>query len=658
MRGSGSFTAVDTSPDGSVTAIGDDAGNVVLVDPRTRGRLAKIAAGDGEVADVRFSPDGTRLAIAAGRTVVLLDARSRRELARWVAEVDQDRDAVPDAWATVRTLAFSADSSRLAAAVFGASVGTGPIRLQVTEPSMAREEIVRWDARSGRRLESLPRTLSLRGPGLVDFARAPDTLVVVDARERVTTIRDADTLAVLRRFPVSGAPAAVSPDRRALALGAPDGSIQLVDLSTGVVRRAVGRHRERIRQMRFSADSRMLVTASEDADVTVWDAQRAASVETFSGHAGTVAAATVTADRRTLYSAGLDGALIEWDLTGTRRLSRTFRVDNVNRRPSSGGLDPLLSPAQGRVFAVADDRGTVSIHDSETLTVMRQIRVRRLPGPAITMAIAPDGRTLAFSGVDPGLNLADTRTGRMTQLLGASAVVASAFSPDGRWLAVADTSSHLRLWDRRGSMRDWVAWEPIEDLGLALRFHPSGHSLAVMSQRAEREFELRVYSLPRIQLVKRIAVPGGGSLAGDFAPDGRTFAFGDQLGRTWLYDTATWTADAPPLESHGGPIGSVSFSPDGRLLATTSARGPVRLWDLTSAPPTSTALGTSDNHVAGFIHNGARLLTISDHGRGAMWDLRPQAWVRRACAVAGRSLTRVEWREAMPGRRYAPVCRT
>jgi hypothetical protein len=47
---------------------------------------------------------------------------------------------------------------------------------------------------------------------------------------------------------------------------------------------------------------------------------------------------------------------------------------------------------------------------------------------------------------------------------------------------------------------------------------------------------------------------------------------------------------------------------------------------------------------------------MSSGGRGAIWDVRPQMWARRACEVAGRTLNRTEWQDALPERDYAPAC--
>ena len=44
-------------------------------------------------------------------------------------------------------------------------------------------------------------------------------------------------------------------------------------------------------------------------------------------------------------------------------------------------------------------------------------------------------------------------------------------------------------------------------------------------------------------------------------------------------------------------------------------------------------------------------------GRGYVWDTRPLSWARLACAVAGRTLTRSEWQDALPNRPYTPACR-
>jgi len=55
--------------------------------------------------------------------------------------------------------------------------------------------------------------------------------------------------------------------------------------------------------------------------------------------------------------------------------------------------------------------------------------------------------------------------------------------------------------------------------------------------------------------------------------------------------------------------------------------------------------------------DGRRLLMTHGDGKGAVWDIEPESWARRACTLANRTLTRKEWQEFLPGRPYEPACR-
>ena len=39
-----------------------------------------------------------------------------------------------------------------------------------------------------------------------------------------------------------------------------------------------------------------------------------------------------------------------------------------------------------------------------------------------------------------------------------------------------------------------------------------------------------------------------------------------------------------------------------------------------------------------------------------LWNADPADWVRTACTIAGRNLTRAEWRQYLPSRPYRSTC--
>ena len=143
-----------------------------------------------------------------------------------------------------------------------------------------------------------------------------------------------------------------------------------------------------------------------------------------------------------------------------------------------------------------------------------------------------------------------------------------------------------------------------------------------------------------------------------FSPDGRLLAVGNRFGKTQVWSTASWKPVTRWLGGDGGGILIGQISPDGRTLATGSEIGNVQLWDI----PTEQALGaplpggTNVPVLPFFTADGNALIASYETGRAITWDIRPESLTRHACEVAGRRLTRAEWREFLPGRAYDPAC--
>ena len=110
-----------------------------------------------------------------------------------------------------------------------------------------------------------------------------------------------------------------------------------------------------------------------------------------------------------------------------------------------------------------------------------------------------------------------------------------------------------------------------------------------------------------------------------------------------------------------GSAGSLTldFSADGRTLAVSGFEPVASLWDVATGVrigPTLTA--GSRRAEIDLSPDGRRLLLTHADGRGAIWDVDPESWARRACALANRTLTFEEWEEFLPGRPYEPACAT
>jgi WD40 repeat protein len=310
-----------------------------------------------------------------------------------------------------------------------------------------------------------------------------------------------------------------------------------------------------------------------------------------------------------------------------------------------------MTSAQAARFAVVDRQGSIDVFDSRTLRFAGRIPLtgRRRPEAA---AISPDGRTLAVNDLAGRVGFWDLQTrrslGEPQYTPGPSLV---AFSGDGRWLVTGGIGDILQLWDaRRHTPRDTLIYSGAVDLSL----NAKGTLLAVVLYVDDFSGGLQLISVPELKVVRRVRAPRG--TVARFTPDGRSLIYGDREGRVWIYDTRTWKPRGAPLIV-SSPILTADISPDGRQLATTSADGDARLWDLRSGQPIGGALASAGGDPAGaaFIDGGRQLVVLHDRG-GYAWDLDPAAWIRHACTVAGRTLTRAEWESVLPDRDYAPAC--
>ena len=191
-------------------------------------------------------------------------------------------------------------------------------------------------------------------------------------------------------------PAPSAPTARTFALGSSDGTVRLVDRGSGrgsAADRSATRRSPQARVHPRRAQARELRRRRDDGDVIVWDVAKGEINEelrrTAVGSGGS--RSPRTGARCT--AAGNDGRPILWDLSGDRRLVRSFPVDPrfaVTDTPRGIAVSP-----DGQTLALTHSNGMVDLLDTQTLR--RRDRVRALPGFAAAVGLQP-GRAPARRG--------------------------------------------------------------------------------------------------------------------------------------------------------------------------------------------------------------------------------------------------------------------
>ncbi len=290
-------------------------------------------------------------------------------------------------------------------------------------------------------------------------------------------------------------------------------------------------------------------------------------------------------------------------------------------------------------------------------------RVAPIAYPAVNIALAPDGQTLAVVGDEVGgngvLRLWDVATGRKTRELflwipkergtvlrtsASTGCAALAFTPDGKHVGICDWLGTIRVLDpvtgrevRTVEAEDdcWGNW------GDALAFSRDGALLAMSCTKGR---EKKASSLLRVIDADnkerwRACDKAFGSPALAFAPEARSLAYATAEGRVRLADAAT----GKEIRTLGDPertrcLAALAFSPDGRTLATRGYDRAIRLWDVASgrelrqltpslrslqAGSTTTYFGPallSPASTLAFSPDGKFLAAADPAGRARLWE--------------------------------------
>ena len=536
-----------------------------------------------------ISPDGQFLAVASGIGVWLYDVATFRELSLLPTK------------SVVYAVSFSPDGSTLAA-----GVETGTIQL--------------WNVASGTNIATLsepPR----RGVPVNSVSFSPDGRLLASA-SRLDTINLWDlesglhiaTLAEGRQtgFLVRNS-VLFSPNGSILAsssYSSEGGSVNVWDVATRT-QIAVLSHKKLVTSLAFSPDGRTLASGSGDNTVNLWNVVTKQNIASLKHRKG-VDSISFSPDGRTL-AAGSGGRIELWDLAARTKTTITG---------TDGGRSALFSPDWRTLFFVVGGVHSVVMFDMATGTGTARYGHLNV---AHSTSFSPDGRTFATAAPDGIIRLWDVNTGQeINDLIVRSNISVPAyvvsFSPDGTLLACGWGESVI-IWDVATGGEVARFDNPIPYLTNTLEFSPDGRTLA-----EGRDDGIVVWG---VATGARIATPLNQlqDAVVSYAPDGRTIASGSGDGTVRLWDASTLTQIAAANTPRGFPISSISYSPDGTILATgmNIVEGRVLLWDVSTLTQIATiTVGTGQSTVQSvdFSPDGTTLASGSWDRTVRLWDVQ------------------------------------
>ena len=257
--------------------------------------------------------------------------------------------------------------------------------------------------------------------------------------------------------------------------------------------------------------------------------------------------------------------------------------EGAKARFGKGSIKQIAYSPNGMYLAAAGSIG-IWIYD---MTTYREVALlTEYTGPISSISFSPDGRTIVSGSDDGSVRLWDVFSGKHIQTFtrNANRVLSVCFSPDGKMLASGgdDTSEEGPGFGIH--LRDAHTGELLKVLEgnnygtLSVCFSPDGKTLASGGDRSSDNI-LLLWNVDTGEPIEvfRSHEPFGSFTSVTFSPDGNIIACAsnDQTIRFWSPQTGLLLKT---IIGHTESVNGVIFSPDGKLFISAAADG-IRVWD-------------------------------------------------------------------------------
>jgi WD40 repeat protein len=454
-----------------------------------------------------------------------------------------------------------------------------------------------------------------------------------------------------------------SPDGTRLLTAHADGAVVIRDLADGTVLLELDRQPGGVWGAAWSPNGRRLVTAGSDGGVNIWDARSGVRVLRLRGHDYAALAVAWSADGDRIVSGSVDGRTRVWEAaTGAQA---------YELRGHEGAVRAVAWAADGVRLATASEDGTArvwSVAEHEPAMTLRGhddavrgVAWARAGGRLATASY--DGTARLWASGDGATERIISRVGapaprnrgeRWEGLLGRhgsgylpatvpepenlkpNAVFGVVWSPDGEQLATA-AADGAHVW-RRDPVKRLLTLRESEDSYaaerdgvLALTWSRTGAHVAT----AAFDGAVALWDPSCGRLLARFAKRRARFRDVAFAPNGKRLATVSARGVT-VWKTASQKR-VITLRALGTAVRAVDWAPDGKCIVGALADGTAQVWDVSSGQVTCELRPPHESEVlaVAWSPDGSRIASASADRTARIWDAGTGRVIRELRGHAG-----------------------
>ncbi len=340
-----------------------------------------------------------------------------------------------------------------------------------------------------------------------------------------------------------------SPDGEMLASASDDRTVKLWQIDGKLLHTL--EHNDSVRSVSFSPNGQIIASASYDGTIKLWR-RNGKLLQTLIGHQNKqVTSVSFSPNGQFLASVGGDNTVKLW-LVNNTGLAKTPKTILKHR----SWVEQVAFSPDGEILAAASKDKTIKLWRKDG-TLLKTLAGHN--GYVLSVSFSPDGEMLASAASDRTLKLWQTN-GKLIKTIPAhdGRVWSVVWRPDGSAFASAGADNTVKLWSRNGRLLQTFKGHTAASYSVS--FSPDGGTLASASADETIRFwhQTNMPTLPQNRGVKTNI---------SFASDRILYTTnGDQT-------INIWSSDGRPIKTWRGKAAvlNASFSPDGQILASTIA---------------------------------------------------------------------------------------
>lgn len=429
---------------------------------------------------------------------------------------------------------------------------------------------------------------------------------------------------------------AFSPNGEILVAGNEDGRIQAWKVSENKIEllSIITGHDGAVRSLSFSPNEAILISSSKDKTIKIWDLERKKKnndnsplfrlINTIEGHSEEIKKVVFNHDGKIIASASTD-----WEVRLWNTESNFFKIHKDF---------PVQHQKLYKQVNFISDRKIITFDSIQRTIETWDLDYNRLNSFVIDtdriadLEFSPDKKKIVFTGLDGAIRILDLNTKKLQIVSGHNKQVTNlAVSQNGEMIASYSRDNSLKIWNWEGKLLQNVNACKINDIN-KMAFSPDGKKIAMSENTTLMIWDLNDHEC---KYMKKFNNHKGKIDSITFSLDGKIIATGSRDNTIKIRDLNKDEDSLPKtLLGHNKAITSLAFSPDGKVLVSGSRDNLAKVWSTKDGSLIHNLPGHTNfvNSVT-FSPDGENIISSGDDGFLKLWGFNIEQSLQDGCEL-------------------------